>query len=313
MRPLITVAICTRNRAAFLQKAVRSVLPQMNGCSEILIVDNGSTDDTAKIAAEFAAADAHVKFFIEPQTGLSRARNLALRQALGDWMIFLDDDAEVEPGWLAAYENFFSNLPAVKIAGVGGAVIPCCEIPPPKWMKASGKLELGSKAFCLPPGGDLWECNCAWRRDAVLQAGGFDTRLGHQGEVAGYREGADLNVRLQNAGYEICWLPGATVRHFTHASRLNLKWVLHASFHSGRTTAIQRLKARTGCNRLLYAVGRVLIAPLHCGVNLLVALVSFPFQNGRVAVGELTRAASIAGFASELLRQIFRSNPGSLA
>jgi glycosyltransferase involved in cell wall biosynthesis len=313
MQPLITVAICTRNRAAMLKKAVRSVLPQMNDRAEILIVDNGSTDGTAKVATEFTAANAQVKFFLEPQTGLSRARNLALRRASGDWIIFLDDDAEVEPGWLSAYENFFSNLPSAKIAVAGGAVIPCYEIPPPKWMNADGKQDLGPNFFCIPSTSHLWECNCAWRRAAALQAGGFDAQLGHQGEVAGYHEGADLDTRLRIAGYEIWWLPGAAIRHFIHASRLNLKWVLHAAFNSGFTAAIQRLKARTGYNRLFYAVGRVLIAPLHCGVNLLAGLVTIPFQNGRVAEGELVRAATIAGFACGLLPQIFRgdrANPG---
>jgi glycosyltransferase involved in cell wall biosynthesis len=305
---LITVAICTRNRARFLHKAVNSVLPQLTGHAEILIVDNGSTDDTLKIATEFAAANAQVKFFIEPQTGLSRARNLALRQASGDWVIFLDDDAEAKPGWLAAYEGFFSNLPSAKVAVAGGAVIPRFEIPPPKWLNAGGMLELGLESFCIPSASHLWECNCAWHRAAAVQVGGVDAQLGHQGEVAGYHEGADLDARLRNAGYEIWWLPGAAIRHFIHASRLNLKWLLRSAFNSGRTTAIRRLKTRAGCNRLLYAVGRLLVAPLHCGVNLLVALVSFPFQNGRVAAGKLIRAASITGLACELLRQIFRGD-----
>ena len=54
--PLITVAICTRNRAALLEKAVRSVLRQMTGDAELLIVDNASTDDTPGVAARLAAS-----------------------------------------------------------------------------------------------------------------------------------------------------------------------------------------------------------------------------------------------------------------
>ncbi len=145
--PFITVAICTRNRAALLQKAVRSVLPQLTGRAEILIVDNDSTDDTAKIAAEFTAADARVRFFRESQPGISIARNTALRRAAGVWVIFLDDDAEVEPGWLAAYEAFFARLPAAKIAAAGGAVISRYEIPPPKWMNDTGKMDLSPESF----------------------------------------------------------------------------------------------------------------------------------------------------------------------
>jgi glycosyltransferase involved in cell wall biosynthesis len=314
-RPPITVAICTRNRAAFLEKAVRSVLAQVNDAVEILIVDNGSTDGTARLCAQWAA-DSRVKFFREPAIGLSVARNSALREARGDWIIFLDDDAEVEPGWLANYEGFFSRLPSPRVAVAGGAVIPRHEIPPPKWLDAAGKLDLGPKAFCFQDGGNPWECNCAYRREASLQAGGFDSRLGHQGDATGSREGADLNSRLRDAGHEVWWLPGASIQHHVHADRLNLNWVFNAAFREGRSIAIQRLKSCSGGARIFYIVARLLISPFHCAVNLLVALATFPFRDGRVAVKAATRAALIAGMAFELSRHLqacFRSKPGKLA
>ena len=306
MQTLITVAICTRNRVALFEKTVCSVLSQAEEKPiEILIVDNGSTDHTARVAAEFAAADPRVKFFHEPQPGLSIARNLALRHAAGEWVILLDDDATVEAGWLAAYEFFFRQLPNPHVAVIGGPVIPQYEIPPPKWMDAAGTWgPKNQKPFCFAHGHSPSECNSAYRRVVTLQAGGFDARLGHRGDTAGYREGADLNLRLQDAGHEIWWLPDAPVRHLIHAGRLNLKWFLHSKFNEGRTIAIQRLKSRTGSARGFYIAGRALVAPFHCGMNLLLALVSFPFQNGRVAAKALLRAASIAGFASELMRRV---------
>jgi glycosyltransferase involved in cell wall biosynthesis len=304
MQARITIAICIRNRAVLLAKAVRCVLSQAGETPvEILIVDNGSTDHTAKVAAEFSAADPRVKYFCEPQPGLSIACNLALRHAAGEWVILLDDDATVEAGWLAACEIFFLHLSNPQVAVVGGPVIPQYEIPPPKWMDAEGTWgPKNQKPFCLARGHSPSECNSAYRRDVTLQAGGFDARLGHCGDTAGYREGADLNLRLQDAGHEIWWLPDAPVRHLIHAGRLNLKWYWHSKFNEGRTIAIQRLKFRTGSARGFYIAGRVLIAPFHCGMNLLLALVSFPFQNGRVVAKALLRAASIAGFAGELLR-----------
>jgi glucosyl-dolichyl phosphate glucuronosyltransferase len=314
MQTSITVAICTRNRAALLEKAVRSVLSQTEDKSiEILIVDNGSTDHTAACAAGLSASDPRVKFFSEPRLGLSVARNRALHQAAGEWVVFIDDDAEVERGWLAAYENFF-RLPNERVAAVGGAVVPRYEIPAPKWVSAEetwGPNE--GKPFCFAYGHSPSECNCAYRREAALHLGGFDPQLGHHGEVAGYREGADLSVRLQDAGYEIWWLPGAAVRHLIHADRLNLKWLLHAAFNEGRSIAIQRLKSRAGSARAFYIAGRALVAPFYCGVKLLLALVSFPFLNGRVAAKALQRAASIAGFAGELLRQFLHYGAGRSA
>jgi glycosyltransferase involved in cell wall biosynthesis len=303
MQPFVTIAICTRNRAALLEKAMRSVLAQANGHVELLVIDNGSTDETAGFVGRFAAAEPRVKFFHEPQTGLSIARNTALRRASGDWVLFLDDDAEVEPGWLAAYEIFFADSSRKQVGAVGGAVIPEYEISPPKWIAGDGKLELGPKPFCFQSGGHPWECNCAYRRDVALQLGGFDARLGHRGDAAGAREGADLNIRLQGAGHEIWWLPGAAIRHRVHAERLNWRWVLHSAFNEGQSIAIQRVKAHAPGSRRFYIARRVLIAPFHCLVHLGVALVSFPFQNGRVAATALTRTVTIAGSTRELLRQ----------
>jgi glycosyltransferase involved in cell wall biosynthesis len=303
---LATVVICTRNRAKFLEKAVRSVLAQADERVELLIVDNGSTDDTPALAKKFAAADPRVKFLVETETGLSRARNTALKNAKGEWVIFFDDDAVAEPGWLAAYENFFLQPPNKKAVVVGGAVTPEFEIPLPRWISGVAQLDLGSKPFCFPRGNCPWECNFACRREQAVEFGGFDARLGHRGDTAGYREGVDLNLRLQEAGYESWWLPGAGIRHFIHARRMNLRWLLAATFNEGRTVAIQRLKYRAGGNRALYAAGRLLAAPFHCALNLFVALVSWPFQHGRTAVKALSRAASVAGLSWELLLWIFR-------
>jgi glycosyltransferase involved in cell wall biosynthesis len=303
MPPSVTIAICTRNRAALLEKAMRSVLAQADEKVELLVVDNGSTDDTPALAKKFAAADPRVKFFTEPETGLSRARNTALKNAKGEWVIFFDDDAEAEPGWLSAYEKFFADSSRKQVAVVGGTVIPEYEIPPPKWMDSECGLELGSEPFCFKRGESPWECNCGYRRDAAMQVGGFDARLGHCGDAAGAREGADLNIRLQDAGYEIWWLPGASIRHRVHAGRLNLRRVLHSAFNEGRAIAIQRVKFRTAVNRRFYIAVRVLIAPVHCTMNLSVALATFLFQNSRTAVKALTRAVSIMGLTCELLRQ----------
>ncbi len=317
MRPLITIAICTRNRAAFLEKAVRSVLAQANDDVEILIVDNGSTDDTATFAVKLSDSDARIKYIAEPTTGVSAARNAALHRAKNEWIIFLDDDAEVEPGWLANYESFLSRPPSPRVAVVGGSIIPRFEIPPPKWVDDDdGKLDLGPEPFCFQDGGSPWEGNCAYRREASLQAGGFDAHLGHRGDAIGGGEGGDLNLRLRDAGYEIWWLPGVAVQHHAHAHRLNLKWHFYAAFGEGRSVAIQRLKSCTGRTRTFYIVARLLIAPFHCAVNLLVALATLPFQDGRMAVKAMTRAASIAGMAFELSRHLqacFRSNSGNLA
>jgi glycosyltransferase involved in cell wall biosynthesis len=249
-----------------------------------------------------------VKFIIEPQTGLSVARNTALKKANGEWVIFFDDDAIAEPGWLAAYENFFLNPPNAKAVSVGGAVTPVFEIALPKWAGEVAKLDLGAKPFAFPRGNCPWECNFALKRQIAIDLGGFDARLGHRGDVPGYREGVDLNLRLQAADYESWWLPGAEIRHHMHAKRMNLRWLLGATFNEGRTVAIQRLKYKHGADRIFYALGRLLAAPFHVAINLFVAAVSWPFKHGRVAVKALNRVMSVSGLALELTREIARGS-----
>ena len=299
--PLITVAICTRNRARFLQRAVESVVSQMTGDTELLIVDNASTDDTPEVAARLAANNPRVAVWREEELGLSAARNAALKLAHGRYVLFLDDDAFAEPGWLPAYLRFFSAPPSEKIAVAGGAVFPDYEIPPPKWVNTDIAFDLGGEQKCFPYRDSPWGGNSAWRREWTLAAGMFDTRLGRKGEKMMSREESDLNLRLQDAGYEIWWLPGAAIRHFVPASRMKFRAMMRAWFSEGRSIAIQRLKARRGgLNRGVYRVGRIVAAPLHALVHLLAMLILLP-RNRPKAVGHLFQTCRNCGMAAELL------------
>jgi GT2 family glycosyltransferase len=307
--PLLTVAICTRNRAAHLERAIHSVLPQITDDTELLIVDNASTDRTGELLRQLAAAHRCVTSGREEEIGLCAARNTALAGARGRYVLFLDDDATVEPGWLRTYQRFLSAPPSRRIAVVGGAVFPEPEILPPEWLGANeGRLELGPVPACFPDWGGPWECNCAYLRTAALQAGRFDLRLGHKGEAAGYRDGADLNLRLQEAGYEVWWLPGAAIRHVVHAHRLNWRWALRSSFNDGRSVAIQRLNGKERfLPRLLFGLGRLGVAPFHCGINLLGALGFRLLGREQSAMRHLRGTWRIAGLTWELLARCGRA------
>ena len=306
--PLITVAICTWNRANFLQRAVESVLPQMTDKTELLIVDNASTDDTPEVAVRLAAGHPHLTVCRENEIGVSAARNTALKKARGQYVLFLDDDAMAEPGWLAAYQRFLSAPPSDRIAVVGGAIFPEHEGPPPRWIDPERKLDLG----CVPKRfsyrrASLPEGNSAYQRSAAMEVGMFDTRLGPRGKIRGYREGSDINLRLQDAGYEIWWLPDAAIRHTTHADRLNLRCVMYSAFKEGQSVAIQRLNEKKDwMRRSLFHFGRLAAAPFHFVINLLAALFLWPF-NCVKAVDLLKRSVLILGFACQLTKEIPRT------
>jgi glycosyltransferase involved in cell wall biosynthesis len=307
-RPLLSVALCTRNRAALLARAIASVLPQLDDDGELLIVDNASSDATPALAQTTAAAHPRVRALQETKPGLSAARNTALQAARGRFVIFLDDDARAEPGWLEAYRNFFRAPPSDRIAVVGGAVEPDFEVPPPKWFSGEqNKFDLGPAPQRITEHRGPWGCNIAYERDAALRAGGFNLQLGRKGTSLGSHEEMDLNLRLETLGREIWWLPGARIRHFIGAERVRLRWRLRSEFEQSRSRVTIKFRNRPRRSaRLLYGCGRVLIAPPWCAVNLVLASLTWPFGNGRFAVRSLTRAARTAGIATELLARSCR-------
>ncbi len=103
--PLVTAAIPVRDGEAYLAEAIESVLGQSRPCDQVIVVDNGSSDRSAEIAAGFAP---RVEVVAEPRPGIGAARNAALRAARGEFVAFLDADdlweAEKTALQLAAFE-----------------------------------------------------------------------------------------------------------------------------------------------------------------------------------------------------------------
>lgn len=102
----VTVIIPTYNRQAMLARAVESVRNQTFGDWELIVVDDGSTDQTE----EMARAWADVTFIKSDNRGVSHARNLGARHAKGEWLAFLDSDDEWLPGKLEAQLHLTENF-----------------------------------------------------------------------------------------------------------------------------------------------------------------------------------------------------------
>lgn len=96
--PLVSVIIPTYNRADLVLRAVRTVLVQTEPDLELLIVDDGSTDDTPTVLASIT--DPRVRVLPSRHVGLSRARNMAIAASSGTWIAFLDDDNEWHRSYL---------------------------------------------------------------------------------------------------------------------------------------------------------------------------------------------------------------------
>src|SRR4030095_1010280 len=102
MTTRVTLAVCTYNRAALLPRALDSIGKQTAGRKdvEILVVDNGSTDQTGDLVARRQLAAPLIRYTVEPTAGIAFARNRAMHEARGEYLAFLDDDAWAHDGWI---------------------------------------------------------------------------------------------------------------------------------------------------------------------------------------------------------------------
>src|SRR5215469_1728850 len=117
---LISVVLCTYNRAAKLRQCLNALLA-MNATDdrwELICVDNNSTDETKQIIEEFAQSSATpIRYVFEPTQGLACARNAGLRQASGNILALTDDDCLVDPNWLNAISKEFREDSSLAILG----------------------------------------------------------------------------------------------------------------------------------------------------------------------------------------------------
>lgn len=114
--PLFSVIVPAYNSAAYLEKCVQSVLKQSCGDFELILVDDGSADQTGSICEAFAGADSRVRMFSKENGGHTSARNEGLRHAAGEYVLFLDSDDWISPDVLDICKaEIHKNAPDVLI------------------------------------------------------------------------------------------------------------------------------------------------------------------------------------------------------
>jgi len=141
MTESISICICSYRRpslALTLESLARQRAPQ--GVSlEVVVVDNDCTESARSVTEAVAARMPWpVQYQVEPNKGLSSARNHCLAFARGDWLALIDDDETAEPDWLA---NLYAVARRCEADAVIGAVRPSFEFAPPGWLVASGFYE----------------------------------------------------------------------------------------------------------------------------------------------------------------------------
>lgn len=239
--PSVTVVVPTRNRAGFLPDALRSLAAQQVACElEVVVVDNGSTDDTPDLLADWCSSDARFRWIGEEQTGQSYARNAGAAAAKGDLLLFTDDDVVVDPGWVGAFARFFAGR-MDELVLAGGPILP---IPIdlgswPGWFPRDadadvGLLDHGDAERPLRVGEWLWGASMAIPAWAFARIGGWDTSLGHLGERRATFADSEIQERLRAEGGAVWYCPGAVLHHRVDPFRTEPRYVLRAAYCRSR-------------------------------------------------------------------------------
>lgn len=209
-----SVIVCTRNRKTGLMRCLKSIQRAAKNIdahsTELIVVDNGSSDGTAEAVTAFAAtADLPVRLLREPRQGLSIARNSGMVAARAELLVFTDDDCELSPGYLRDAVRHFAAVPADTIRGGRVDLGDPADAPVTIRTENEGAVYSPQK----PPGGFLHGCNMIIPASIARRVGLFDSRLG-----AGTRlqagEDSDYLVRAHKLGIQIEYVPDMQVLHF---------------------------------------------------------------------------------------------------
>ncbi len=239
----ISVVICTLNRSSYLRKAIQSLIEQTYDpeCFEILIVDNKSTDNTKRVVVEEFAQVTNLRYVFEPIMGLSQARNTGWRQAKGDYIAYLDDDAIAYPQWLEKIVAAFETV-TPKPGMLGGKVEPIWEASQPIWLSKHllpflTVLNWSSVPLFLEDKRYIAGANMAFPKVLLEEIGGFQTSLGRKGKKLLSNEELLLRENIKGKGYKVYYDPEISVGHHVPAARLKQAWFTRRKYWQGVSDA----------------------------------------------------------------------------
>jgi glycosyltransferase involved in cell wall biosynthesis len=316
----ISIIIPTLNRATMLMNTLKSIENVVSASElvEVIIVDNGSSDQTKKICADIAKRFSRNqwRYIYDDMPGLLTGRHRGARAAKGDILAYLDDDVLLASTWLEALEEAFRD-PNVVL--VGGPSTPLFDRDPPFWLqdfwteieggRQCGWLSLIECGNAIKPIDPLyiWGLNFCIRREAFEHCGGFHPdclpkslqRYQGDGETG-------LAITIRDAGFKCLYHPGLAVKHVIPTTRLTPASFEQRAFYQGVCDSFTQIRSE----------GRIPIESWHSWRDLLRSTKSRILNNAntrkrsRADIRWLTARAYLAG--KQFHRNEARTDPSLL-
>jgi GT2 family glycosyltransferase len=247
--PSASIVIPTRARPGYLDATLRSLMNEAGTAgAEVLVVLDGPDPDSETVAHRHGAR----VIALDQPRGLNAARNRGVEASEAKLIAFLDDDVEVDPGWLTAMLEGARNAPEHAVFGgpirarlEGGGPRACGREPPPITTLDLGPLDADAEF--------VWGANMAIRRSAFERIGPFDERLAGRGDEE------DWERRYRADGGRVRYLAGAGIVHRRTAPDSRLAALTRAAYALGRTarrndvrkgtplSAARELRVLAGC------------------------------------------------------------------
>ena len=235
----VSVIICSYNRSALLGKCLDQLVMHVKNHSEkleVIVVDNASTDQTQKmVQSKIDKLPFELIYVAEPTPGLSNARNKGAKEARTPWLFYLDDDGLVVD---STFDQLFDTIHQYDFDFFGGSYQAYHAALPPDWLPKN----YGNKKIHATASGPIGQDNISGgimviKKSVLLDNGGFKSNLGMRSQVIGYGEEAELQHRLQKAGYKLGINPQFLMLHLVGEHKYHVGWHLRAAFAQGRDGA----------------------------------------------------------------------------
>lgn len=251
----LSVIIPTRNRARLLGRALLSLADQTLRAHEfeVIVVDNGSTDDTRQVCTDVGQRLPNLRYLYEEKPGLHVGRHAGLKAAAGDILVYGDDDIRAFPTWLEAVAEGFSDA---EVGLLGGKALPDFESPPPDWLEQLWRTTPWGKI--LPQYSVLdflddvqsidaiyvWGCNFCIRKSLLEAVGGFHPD-GMPLELIRYRGDGEtaVSIAVKRSGYKTLYHPRASVHHFVSKQRMTHDYLRRRAYAQGISDSYTRIRA----------------------------------------------------------------------
>jgi GT2 family glycosyltransferase len=228
----VVIACHTEERFEMLRRTVASVQAQRPVPVQVIVAVDHNERLCERLHCELSGIDVVRN---EGVTGASGTRNAGADAATCEFLVFVDDDVQVRPGWLEALLSPFQHP---RVLGSGGMTMAAWESRQPGWFPDEFGWVVGASQPGFPSGHarvrNVWSENMAVRRDAFRAVGGFRVGFGKVGRIS-RPEDTDLCIRIGANSPDGRWMfvPTAVVDHVVPADRATFRFFLRRCFWEG--------------------------------------------------------------------------------